>query len=474
MNLKPFRILLGLFALAPAMIGGAGLAANGPGADLTANPALQAHQPDALLAAHPGDLDSTFGEEGKEISPFTIQQNYDYGAVLQPDGKLVVASYSWMEGSSSQAGVFLARFNFEGSPDLSFGSGGQVRTYFPGMSVAAFTLAIQMDGKLLAAGNRTNPQVPDPYFADFALVRYLKDGLPDGSFGENGLVTLDFGASEIVERLAILGDGRILAVGRSGFGGYTGSIVAARFHPDGSIDPTFGSQGKAEIVFGALPYVSLLQPFPDGSLLIGGDFASKTGLHGLYLLRLLADGSRDASFGQDGQAMLWDHDRETVFKTMTALPGRKYLAIGAKFVTPLLLLKRINPDGSADPTFGDEGTVTDPSPGLSPADGCVWIQPDGKILIGGITSNDLGSDFAVRRYLPDGSRDPGFGQAGMVTVNLLPQDRAEQLLSDSAGRLWVAGRTLRYDPQYTFLALVRLWYAPPVNAFTTWFPVVGK
>jgi uncharacterized delta-60 repeat protein len=197
-------------------------------------------------------------------------------------------------------------------------------------------------------------------------------------------------------------------------------------------------------------------------------------MHGLYLLRLLADGSRDTSFGQDGQAMLWDHDRETVFKTMAALPGGKYLAIGAKFATPLLLLKRINPDGSVDPTFGVEGTVTDPNPGLSPVNGCVWIQPDGNILIGGITSNDLGSDFAVRRYLADGGRDPGFGQAGMVTVNLLPQDRAEYLLSDKAGRLWAVGRTLRYDPQYTYLALARLWYEPPVNAFVTWFPVVGK
>src|SRR5262249_53777100 len=96
-----------------------------------------------LLMAHAGDLDSTFGTGGIVTTPNTSAN----AGALQIDSKIVVAGsisvQSFQEGG-------LLRYNTNGSLDPGFGTGGKV--FIDGSNAgAAFAVAIQTDGKILAA-----------------------------------------------------------------------------------------------------------------------------------------------------------------------------------------------------------------------------------------------------------------------------------------------------------------------------------
>jgi uncharacterized delta-60 repeat protein len=118
--------------------------------------------------------------------------------------------------SKSRRTFALARYNADGSLDESFGDDGKVTTDFGGDTEdAATAMLIQPDNKIVAAGT-TGPEL----FAvrDFALTRYLADGTLDPSFGGDGKITTDFSGSDDVSRdLAIQADGKLIAGGWSSY-----------------------------------------------------------------------------------------------------------------------------------------------------------------------------------------------------------------------------------------------------------------
>jgi len=135
-----------------------------------------------------GTLDSSFGVSGIVITQFESPQfghvsATPYSMVLQQDGKIVLAGVGNIDGGE---GFALARYNSNGTLDPSFGTGGKVTTEFgtlqQGFSWAfANSLALQVDGKIVAAGSAYLGQSEN-----FALVRYNSDGTLDSSFGTSG------------------------------------------------------------------------------------------------------------------------------------------------------------------------------------------------------------------------------------------------------------------------------------------------
>ena len=106
---------------------------------------------------------------------------------VQPDGKIVAAGTT----SDAEHEYFaLARFNTDGSVDGSFGSDGQVATEFFGLANPACALDLQPDGKIVAAGYAYSATSGTIY--DSAIARYNTDGSLDTSFGVEGKVTTDF------------------------------------------------------------------------------------------------------------------------------------------------------------------------------------------------------------------------------------------------------------------------------------------
>src|SRR5207249_1968519 len=148
----------------------------------------------------------------------------------------------------------------------------------------AWALALQGDGKVVAAGERRacvggehdgeRCQVTDdcsafPCVADFALARYRADGSVDLTFGSGGRVVTDFGGDDTAFALAVQPDGKIVVAGVS-TGGGTMDFALARYDSDGALDTTFGSGGRVVTDLGGQDEAFALLIQPDGRLVAAG------------------------------------------------------------------------------------------------------------------------------------------------------------------------------------------------------------
>ncbi len=180
-----------------------------------------------------GSLDTSFDGDGKVTTAFGGLSQV-FAVALQGDGKIVAAGVTFSPFLEAFA---LARYNTDGSLDTSFDGDGKLTTDFGGMGDAASGVAIQADGKIVAAG------AGGP-LNDFALARYNDNGSLDTSFDGDGRLTTDFGGFDRANDVVLQADGRIVAAG-------TGAerFALARYNTGGSLDPTFDGDGKVTILF---------------------------------------------------------------------------------------------------------------------------------------------------------------------------------------------------------------------------------
>ncbi len=146
-----------------------------------------------------GDLDTSFSGDGIVSTLVGSDGSESYSAVIQGDGKILVAGYSWID-SISRSDFAIVRFNSNGTLDTSFGTGGQVTTNFVSSS-EIYSIALQSDGKIVAAGYSDN---------DSAIARYNSDGTLDTTFSGDGKLTTDMGSSDRIQSIALQSDGKIV------------------------------------------------------------------------------------------------------------------------------------------------------------------------------------------------------------------------------------------------------------------------
>jgi uncharacterized delta-60 repeat protein len=233
--------------------------------------------------ATPGDLDTTFGTGGKVITH--VGSNFDVakGVVIQPDGKIVVVGLG--------NGFTLARYNTDGRLDTSFNGTGKVTTLFNGGAAAnAYAVALQADGKIIVAGSSLN---------DFALARYNTNGTLDTSFNSTGTVTTPIGnGDDAANAVAIQPDGKIVAAGYAKFANYDFALV--RYNTDGTLDPAFNGTGKVTTAFGnGDDFAKAVAIQRDDRIIVAG--YAQFGNNDFALARYNADGTPDASFNTTGK-----------------------------------------------------------------------------------------------------------------------------------------------------------------------------
>jgi uncharacterized delta-60 repeat protein len=166
----------------------------------------------ALVRYNPnGTLDTSFGRDGTVRTALPGHAAFA-SLVLQPDGKLVAAGAS---GRESHQAMLLARYNATGSLDRSFGSDGIVTTRV-GADSSAYAVAIQPDGKIVSAGttSKKEPLASGAHYT-FVLARYKPNGTLDHSFGSTGIETTRIGTDSGADTLAIQPDGKLVAAGYS-------------------------------------------------------------------------------------------------------------------------------------------------------------------------------------------------------------------------------------------------------------------
>jgi uncharacterized delta-60 repeat protein len=185
-----------------------------------------------------GTLDGSFGKGGKVVFDFFGSFDQANGAVLQPDGKIIVVGSASYDSNNRDIGFALARFNTDGSIDFGFGTGGRQITDFFGAGAKANSIVLQSDGKFVVAGTASD-SATRPVATDVALARYQSNGSLDPAFGIGGETAIPFpdSATEQGNAVALLPDGKIIVAGTA-FKTFATppDFALVRYNSDGSLD----------------------------------------------------------------------------------------------------------------------------------------------------------------------------------------------------------------------------------------------
>ena len=371
--------------------------------------------------AAPGDLDTSFGGDGRVVSTFS-ESSQGNAAVVQPDGSIVVAGSFGL----SPPVFAVARWLPDGRPDPAFSGDGQATLPVGGGASTADGVALQPDGKIVVAGVAGD---------DLALLRLMPDGTPDPAFGTGGLVTTPFaGNSSAAQAATVLSDGTIVAVGLVSTP-FTGSFAIARYAADGTLlwqTTTPFAEGRAvasDVVVqpGRIVAVGVVFP-PTGS---------RIALAGYELT-----GAQDATFGNGGT-------QDTAFPGGGAGGSGAVLTSGGQILVAgefgaaeeSFALARYTASGQLDTTFQTEGRTTTP---FSQGDaGAVDVvqEPCGALAAGGGISAPT-QLFALAGYGADGTLNAGFGTAGTQIAGFANAGASASAFALAPGdKLVVAGGT---------------------------------
>jgi uncharacterized delta-60 repeat protein len=400
--------------------------------DVTAQPTLSTagRTFSTMSLTSPGDLDPTFRIGGKVIDG---SGNGSYDLAIQPDGKIVSVGIAL--GGSEGTEIAVTRYNIDGSPDTTFGGTGRVLIdrYGVGMDVA-----IQPDGKIVVASRNNDGEV------DGELLRLNPDGSLDRSFGTNGIVAQLF----LPSVPAILPDGKILIAQ---------AADVYRLNADGSFDITFSpcKPGVSTVHYLYNRIEGVIQP--DGKILT----VFTPGAGGFGAFRCSTNGALDNTFGSGG-VVITRKGLSLAQSIALQADGKVILAGQSQTSDWKLTLARYNPNGSLDTTFGTGGVVTALATHITdwnPPIGSVSVQTDGKIVASDTILNGS-ADFVLVRVNPNGSPDDTFSDDGISTVNFKNKsdDRANGMALDGRGRAVVVGTS---DGAF---ALARFVLSPPAPA----------
>jgi len=370
-------------------------------------------------ATAPGQLDRTFGGDGRVLSAFD-GPSQAVSVTLGPGHRYIVVGNTYDEQRSFMHGD-IVRYLKKGDISAAFG-GGLVTTDFE-----LVACAVQPDGKVVVDGFLRPPT--SPVFR-LEVARYRANGTLDPSFGSGGRTLLDVPGGPTVGEIAILPHGKILL---------TSGVSLIRFDPNGAIDTTFGAMGHARAPGFA---VTSLAVQPDGKIVVAGVEAQEPWID-LFLARYRPNGTFDRTFGYGGKT-----------RANAAATGSASLADVAIQSTGGIILMgpgrvaRYTPKGMLDGSFGENGvasgTFVDP---VNDEDLSVAVQTDDRIVVAGFAvgqKNCCHEKFAVARYTRDGVHDRTFGGDGIVVTRfaiggscalgmaLVPPNRI--LLVGTAGR----------------------------------------
>jgi uncharacterized delta-60 repeat protein len=277
-------------------------------------------------------------------------------------------------------------------------------------------------------------------FLALGATTFAQPGSLDGTFGTNGKVTTDFGAgNDRGQSVGIQPDGKTIVAGHSS-NGSDFDFALARYNTDGALDNSFSVDGKVTTDFGTDPdrgQAVAIQP--DGKIVVVG--ASGNDLD-FAVARYNTDGSLDNSFSADGKVTtdfgsLYDYGRSVAIQP----DGKIVVAGNSDNGTDLdFAIVRYNTDGTLDNSFSGDGKVTTDFGSGDDIGRSVAIQPDGKIVVAGDASNGTDDDLALARYNTDGSLDNSFSADGKLTTAFGTGDGSGSAVAIQVdGKIVVAG-----------------------------------
>jgi uncharacterized delta-60 repeat protein len=390
-----------------------------------------------------GRLDRSFGEGGRavvngirECLPGEGGCFAGVGMALQRNGAILIAGGTLEPGCRSRFAV--VRLRKTGRPDRTFGEDGSVQTAFGSRSAVAHAVVALRDNRIVVGGELLTHESSCAdhlhlgYGKGFALARYRADGTLDPSFGRDGRVVTQFEEGAGLDVL-LRPDGKLVVVGVS-----KGRLKLARYSRDGSLDPSFGRHGTVTGDFRryALPGKAAFDKRGRILVPLSGDCypCSK-------VVRYNAGGRLDRTFGRRGRAPV-----DFLNVTAVAVLGGRIVVAGIANGDgpgpPKLAVLRLSSAGKLDRKFGRNGRRLLPLPfGWQPD---LALQKNGKILVvagaSGTARPGLDRfDFVLSRLLPNGAVDRTFGRNGVVRDDFGSRAFGQAVAVQPNNKLLIAG-----------------------------------
>jgi uncharacterized delta-60 repeat protein len=342
--------------------------------------------------------------------------------------------------------------------DPTFSGDGIVVHQVPGYGAGRIDKVItQADGTILAAGYA---QAATGYQSPIVL-RYTADGSLDPTFDGDGfnVLTMPNGGEARFFGAAVQGT-KIVAAGTANIAGVQ-QIILARFNADGTLDGTFAGGGY--VLADTSPEdenAMAVAIYPGDKIVLAGNVRASSSHFRMRVWRFNADGAVDTSFGLTGWT---DVDLGPTFAMGTAVliqPGGKILTAGYSSNSGenfSFSLARLTQFGALDPTFDGDGIVkTTPAPAQSYGTYDAALTLDGKVVVTGLATVASGTRpvLAVLRYNANGSPDLTFGGTGYVQTELPAGDsgHTEGLVVQADGKIVVAGGAVDNFVRKSFVA----------------------
>ena len=388
-----------------------------------------------------GSVDTSFGTNGIVNVSGIIRGN---AVAIQPDGKILVAR---------NPGFGVARLNSNGSLDTSFGTNGIASHDFATSSNTlqsgnVRSIVLQSDGKITVGGEVSN--CCGNVWSWYAVVRYNSDGSFD-SADVDGVGNASYNTALVIQP-----DGKILFAGNS----YDGNapqynMVFMRWNPDFTPDLTLwgGQNGFLETDFGNVGFYDYsIAVQPNGKIIAVGQLGCSEYCQGssgykFAIARFNSDGSTDTTFGTNGvvtnnfnlMADLTNNPDSEMLKNIVVQPDGKFI-IGLDTYDGThyhFLLVRFNGDGSLDTSFGTNGEIITAFGDYDDHIAAIVLQPDGKIITAGSSSNGTTTGIAMARYIA-GTIAP------TTTITLTSQAGSDGWILESAAGSGVGGTQNAY------------------------------
>lgn len=381
-----------------------------------------------------GELDITFSNNGYVLTNFFNERCRGYTIAQQNNNEIVVAG-SIEIGDDYYS--LLTRYLPDGELDTNFGEDGLVTQYFDDGFYSYDSLIIQNDAKILAGST-----IGAWGEKNIAIVRYLPDGELDSSFGENGIIISSISDDDdFLKAILLQEDGKIIAISRSTFNGdYQVSI--SRYQTNGELDISFGTNGIVTTYIGdGYNRVFDGNILDNGNLVISATIEVENNDDNIILLSYLHNGDLDPNFGNNGIIHTNIFNDSVFYLPISTFNENKFLIAFGRSEFPTgsgsLMLVRFLANGEIDTSFGENGTVLDESSPFSVHS--MVVQADNEIVLGGGIADFEGTYFTMRRYNENGEVDSEFEESAFSYF-----ESAEIILQNDE-RILAVGNTYWYD-----------------------------
>ncbi len=395
-----------------------------------------------------GVLDTTFSIDGGTDTTFSSSSDCNpIGVTALSDESIVVGTRIY----STYLSGGLVKFKNDSTLDTTFNSSGRIQYQIPSGSIDFMKAMIQqIDGKIIAVGALSS----GANATAFGIARYSSSGTLDLTFNSTGIVTTEIHSQYLDEARAVDIDssGNIVVAGVTDSDSSRSNIVLVRYSSSGSLDLSFGTNGivTTNINSTSEDNVAAVKIVSDGKILVGGSsWLSTTVSNEVYLVRFLSDGTLDTSFGSNGKLILnlGISGNKVISSMQVDSAGNIFL--GGYYENPNqdFLIIKLLPNGSLDTSCNSTGyhVLSFSVSGVEHLNS-IRLQADGSLFAVG----NLNNSIAIAHLTSSGILDNAFATGGKATAQIATSDMGLDLSLKSDGSLLILGKsTVASDQQFS-------------------------